>query len=123
MRRFVVLSLISALAGCGPSLQERAAAMNRFVGQPEAVLVQQMGVPFRTYEAGGVKFLAYDERRTDYAPGYYGGGPWGGYYPGWYGYGYATFPPAAVVRVCETTFEIVGGVVQRMSLRGNACGY
>jgi len=121
MRRFVVLSLIVALAGCGPSLQEREAAMNRFIGQPEAVLVQQMGVPSRTYEAGGVKFLAYDERRLDYAPGFYGGGPWG--YPGWYGYGYATFPPTTVERICETTFEVVGSVVQRVSLRGNACGY
>jgi len=114
-----------ALSGCGPSLQEREAAMQRFVGQPEAALVQQMGVPSRTYQADGVKFLAYGEQRLDYAPGFYGGGPWGGSfgYPGWYGYGYATFPPAVVVRLCETTFEIVGGVVQRVSLRGNACGY
>ena len=120
MRRIVPTLAILALAvaACSPTLQERTQVVQQYVGKPEANLVQQMGVPDRVYQAGGIKFLAYDERRLGFAPAAYGGyGPFGGY-----AYGYAAFPPPQVERICESTFEITNGTVQRATLRG-ACGY
>ena len=120
MRRPVLLFfLILLLAGCVNQLAQRKALMNQFVGRPEPELVQRLGVPTRSYETAGVKYLAYDESRVDIVPSLppYGPGPWWDY--GGYGGG---FPPQVVNLVCETTFAVAGGVVQSYSLRGNACG-
>ena len=113
------------LAGCGDGGAARRAYLDSLVGRPEQEVVRQRGVPSRTYETGGQKFLAYDDRRLDIVPdpffvggfGGYGrlGGPFFGYYGG---YGY---PPLVVERGCETTFEVSGGRVQSWSLRGNSC--
>jgi hypothetical protein len=59
------------------------------------VLVQQMGVPTRTYATAGTKFLAYDERRVDVIPAFPVHGP---FFNGWYG----GFPPQVVDLQCET---------------------
>ena len=128
MRRLLALAALAALAACAPTRAERLAALNRFVGEPEAAIVQAFGVPHRTYETGGIRFLAYDERRLAYAPGYVSVAPIGGVWhhgfgPGWYGYGYAAFPPPMIERLCETTFEVAQGRVRAVSLRGDACGY
>lgn len=131
MRRIILAITLLIVAACAPTLQERLASLQPFVGQAEATLIQQLGVPGRVYEAGGIKFLAYEERRIGFAPGIYGaapyspfgapfGGPFGAPY-GAYGYGYAAFPPPQVERICETTFEVTGGVIRRVALRG-ACG-
>jgi hypothetical protein len=108
----VGLLLGAALAGCGDPLATRMAAMNRFVGQPEQVLIQLMGVPTRRYEAAGLKYLAYDERRVEILPGVGGIGPW---YAG-------GIPPQLVERWCETTFQVSDATVRSFTLRGNACG-
>lgn len=122
MRRIIPAIICLALTACGPTRQERIAAMQSFVGQPEASVIQQLGVPDRVYEANGIKFLAYEERRLGFAPGIYGAAPYGPFGPhGWYGYGYAAFPPPQVERICETTFEVTAGIIQRAALRG-ACG-
>lgn len=105
-----------ALAGCTNLLAERQAYLGQFVGQSESVLVQRMGVPTRSYETGGVKYLAYDERRIDIIPGAPTYAP---FYLGWYGGG---FPPQVIELNCETTFDVVAGTVQSFNLRGNACG-
>lgn len=117
MRR-VVLVLAILLAGCVNRLAQRQAYLARFVGKPEAFLVQHMGVPSRSFEAGGVRYLAYTESRIDIIPGWtphYLGPP----YWGWYGGG---FPPQVVNMVCEMTFAVRDGTVRSFSLRGNACG-
>jgi hypothetical protein len=116
MRRAVLLGLTAMSAACTNQLAERQAYLGRFIGQPEAALVQQMGVPTRSYETGGLKFLAYDEHRVDIIPAFPTYNP---YFVGWYGGG---FPPQVVDLQCETTFEVGGGVVQSFTLRGNACG-
>jgi hypothetical protein len=116
MRRDVLVLLTGLLAGCVNQPAAHQPWFGQLVGQPEAVLVQQMGVPNRTYETGGVKYLAYDERRVDIIPGYPSYNP---FFTGWYGGG---FPPEVVDLRCETTFEIAGGVVQSFTQRGNACG-
>ncbi len=116
MRRPALLLLL-LLAGCvlGP---DRRQVLSRFVGADEATLVQSMGVPTRTYTAGGIKFLAYDEQRTEYVPPPVWPYGWG-YGYGWYGPGFA---PTVLRYGCETTFEVVEGRVRSFTLRGNACG-
>lgn len=111
-----VLLAVAALAGCTDQLAQREAYLGRFIGQPDAVLVQQLGVPSRSYETGGVKYLAYDESRVDIVPGPPTFAP---FYTGWYNGG---FPPQVIELTCETTFEVSAGTVKAFTLRGNACG-
>lgn len=118
MRRAAFALALLLLAGCVNQLAQRQAFLAQFVGQPESLLVQRLGVPTRSYTTNGVKFLAYTESRVDIVPGLpaYGFGPpfWG-----WYGGG---FPPEVVNLVCETTFAVSDNVVRSYTLRGNACG-
>ncbi len=116
MRRAILLALTVLLSGCVNQLAARQAYLSRFVGQPEAVLIQQMGVPVRTYETGGVKYLAYDEHQVDIVPAFPSYSP---FFTGWYGGG---FPPQVIDLQCETTFEVSDGAVRAFTLRGNACG-
>ena len=112
MRRPVLFLSLALMASCavGPSRQQLLAPL---IGVSEADLVSRMGVPNRTYETGGIKFLAYDQQRVDVFPAYPWWGPWwGGNYGGW---------PQVIVRGCETTFEIEGGRVRSFTLRGNDC--
>jgi hypothetical protein len=67
MRSASLLMLTGFMAGCGNQLAARQAYLSRFVGQPEVALVQQMGVPARTYATSGVKYLAYDEHQVGMA--------------------------------------------------------
>ena len=116
MRRSMLLVLTGLMVGCVNQLAARQAYLGQFVGQPESTVVQQMGVPARSYEVGGAKYLAYDEHRIDLVPAFPSYSP---FFTGWYGGG---FPPQVVDRRCETTFEVAGGTVQSFTLRGNACG-
>jgi hypothetical protein len=116
MRRFVLLLVAGLLAGCVNQRAQRDAYLSQFIGQPESTLVQAMGVPARSIEAGGVKYLAYSEHKIDVVPGTPIYGPW----PyGWYGGG---LPPQVVEWNCETTFAVADGKVTNYTLRGNACG-
>ena len=116
MRRAIALVLAGLVAGCVDQLAAREAYLSRFVGQSEAALVQQMGVPTRSYEVGGAKYLAYNEHRIDLIPTFPSYSP---FFTGWYGGG---FPPQVVELHCETTFEVADGTVKTFTLRGNACG-
>ncbi len=124
MRRTLYLAATLAIAGCAYPNPQHVQALNALVGKSETDLIRSNGVPNRTYEAGGHKFLAYSRNRIDTLPGSPGFGPWG-YGYGWGGYGWGGwgggFPPEVVQRDCETTFELDGGVVKTWSLRGNAC--
>ncbi len=118
MKPVLPLLLAAVLAGCGPAF-DRPAFLATLVGQPEAELVRRLGVPSRTYETGGRKFLAYSEQRADLI----GGGPFFGGF-GYFGPGYGTyggFPAEIIERSCETTFEVGDGRVLAWSLRGNVC--
>jgi hypothetical protein len=118
MRRFWLLAVTALAAGCANGLAERQAALGVWVGKPETELLGIMGAPTRSYDAGGMTFLTYEDRRLEIVPGApypypYGLGPFG------YGGG---FPPTAATLVCDTTFTVAGGIVRAFSLRGNACG-
>lgn len=64
MRHLALIMLAGLLAGCVNQLAIRQARLAQLVGHSEGELVQQMGVPNRTYETEGVKYLAYDDSRT-----------------------------------------------------------
>jgi hypothetical protein len=116
MRRAFLLVLTGLVTGCTNQLAAREAYLSQFVGQPESAVVQQMGVPTRSFETGGVRYLAYNEHRIDLIPTFPSFSP---FFPGWYGAG---FPPQVVELQCETTFEVAAGTVKAFTLRGNACG-
>jgi len=116
MRRAILLVLAGLVAGRVDQLAAREAYLSRFVGQPESTLVQQMGVPTRSFETGGVRYLAYNEHRINLIPTFPSYSP---FFTGWYGGG---FPTQVVELRCETTFEVADGTVKAFTLRGNACG-
>ena len=118
----LALTAVLGLAACTNYAADRAAYLNTLVGQPEAAVVQQLGVPGRVFETGGHRFVAYTSQRTTV----YGGGGFGvggfGYGRGFGGFGtFDAFPTEVVARVCETTFDLQGGIVRSWALHGNGC--
>jgi hypothetical protein len=126
MRKAAILAGVLTLSACAYPNPQHVAHLDTLIGKSEADLVRSEGVPNRTYEAGGHKFLAYSRARLETIPGDPGFGPygyggyWGGGWGGWGG-GWGGFPPEIIQRDCETTFEIGNGVVLHWSFRGNAC--
>lgn len=114
VRRAAVLAALIVPTACANQLAQRQAQLAPLVGRPVADLIQQLGVPNRTFQAGGVDYLAYEERRIEILPGLWGG-------PFWLG-GWNNLPPEVVQWQCETTFAVTGGVVRSFTLHGNACG-
>jgi hypothetical protein len=113
--RHLWLLVPGIVAACSNGLAERQAELTQWIGKPETALISTMGVPNRTYAAGGMTFLTFEDRQVEIVPGspYFGPGPF------WYGGG---FPPTAMTLVCTTTFTVADGVVRGFSLNGNACG-
>ena len=116
MRRSVLAcSLALAGAGCatGPTLEQR---LSPFVGRSEGDLVAALGVPERTYEVEGRKFLTFEDRRSYIVAGD----------PFLYRGGYSRFgpifaPPGYIVRTCEITFAVRGGRAESFTFRGDGC--
>ena len=121
------LASVALLAGCAYPSPQHVAALNTLVGKSETDLVRAHGVPTRTYETGGHKFLSYNISRIESIPGDYGFGGFGPYGYGGFGYGgfgyggFGGFGPEIIQRDCDTTFELTAGIVQSWSLRGNDC--
>jgi hypothetical protein len=114
----LVPALLSIVVGaCANQLAERHAFLDQFVGHPDSELVQKLGMPTRTYQTGGMKYLVYTESRLEFVsplPSYGGPPPWVG--------AYGAPPPQVVNLECETTFAVAAGVVKSYTLRGNGCG-
>lgn len=115
MRR-VMLGLL-LLAACTNRMAEREAQAGAFVGRSEEDLVREAGVPTRTVEAGGKRFVVYSERRVDAVP-VSGPGPYFLGRPYYYG---GAYPATAVETVCDTNFEILAGRVSAVTFKGNGC--
>lgn len=107
------LVLLGASCATGPGLESRLQAT---IGQGEGELVSAFGVPTRTYEADGRKFLQYEERRTQAVAS----DPYFSRFPGRFGSAFSPYP-AFVVRSCDITFTLTGGRVASFSFRGEAC--
>jgi hypothetical protein len=115
MRAPILLAMLILAACADPAaIARHQALLNAHIGQSEAGLVRQLGVPSRSYDADGHRFLAYTATRIDIWPG----GPAMGF--GWFGYG-GGFPPQVVQWRCDTTFELVDGHVIAWKQRGNNC--
>lgn len=118
MRRAALFLLPALLAACaqGPTLDQR---LSTFIGRSEADLVAALGVPVRTHEVEGRRFLQFEQRRTVevaqpgmYRPSY---GPWG---PRW---GYWAPGSSYAVVGCDLTFTLRDGRVESYSYRGEGC--
>ncbi|MGG5817352.1 hypothetical protein [Falsiroseomonas sp. HW251] len=108
MRRLAASAAL-LLASCaqGPTLDQQLSTQ---IGRSELELVSAWGVPTRTYEVEGRRFLGYDQQRTILMQG---PGPYG---PRW------GWPAAVPVDVsCSITFELRDGRVQGFSHRGQGC--
>jgi hypothetical protein len=125
--RTLAVGCVLALGACAYPNPQHVAELNALVGKSETDLVRTLGVPSRTYDTGGHRFLAYSKSKLETIPGTPGFGPWwgggywgGGYWGGGWG-GWGGFPPEIVQRDCETTFDLLNGTVQSWKLRGNDC--
>lgn len=118
MRNTLPFLCAALLVACAPAF-DRPAFLASFVGRSDAEVVRRLGVPTRTYEADGHRFLAYAEHRSEILSTGLGAGDFGGF--GYYGSGFGFSSSEVIDRVCETTFELVNGRVMTWSLRGNAC--
>lgn len=118
-----LLGLVALTACAVPSREGYVARMSGFVGQSEGEVVSALGVPARTHDAEGRRFLQYEERRLVSYPGsaFIAGGRGGLGYGGFgYGLGYG-FAPQVESRACDLTFELRGGRVQGFTARGDDC--
>jgi hypothetical protein len=117
--RTLLASLIALpmLVACtvGP---DRRVVLNTLVGQPETEAIRQLGVPDRSFDSGGRRFLAFVDRRVESFGGVGFVGRYGTRYGGFTG---IDAGPNIYERVCETTLEVVDGRVATYALRGNAC--
>ncbi len=121
MRSILPVLCAAMLAACAPAF-DRPAFLAGFVGQPDTEVVRRLGVPSRTYEADGHRFLAYAEHRSEIlstGTGFGGFDQFGAF--GYFGPGLGFSSAEVIDRTCETTFEVVNGRVANWSLRGNAC--
>ncbi|MDN3567819.1 hypothetical protein QWZ14_25855 [Paeniroseomonas aquatica] len=119
MRRLAAVLTLTGLlsAGCatGPGIEARLAPL---VGGTEAALVEALGVPTRTHEAGGLRFLQYEERRQvlhQVDPYPYYGRPYRRF---------ASLPlagPVLLTRSCDITFTLRDARVEGFTLRGDDC--
>lgn len=115
MRSRVLLLLPLVLGACavGPTLDQRMAA---FIGRSEGDLVASLGVPVRSYETEGRRFLQFERRSTVSVaqpdPFFYG--PWR--YRPWMA------PPAYAEVQCDITFALREQRVESFVLNGQGCG-
>lgn len=109
-----LLALVVAACADPAAIARHQARLNAHIGQTETDLVRELGVPTRSFEADGHRFLSYVATHLDIWPG----GPV--YRFGRFGYG-GGFPPQIVQWRCDTTFELMGGRVIAWKQRGNNC--
>lgn len=129
------LVLLASVGGCAFQTEQQInAELARHIGEPETDLVRDMGVPTRSYQSGGHRFLAYykGEQQIDSFNGGFGGPGGGGFgyggygggfgYGGWGGWGFGGFSQGTIYPYgCDTTFEVADSRVIGFKRHGNAC--
>ena len=117
----LVIAVALLTAGC-QTVQRTADTNDLWIGQEEILLVRVWGVPDRTYETSGHRFVVYVSQRTVTNPGV----------PGTYiaipsGSGPQQYqlvggiPPSTQTYTCETTFELVGTRIVGWQTSGSGC--
>ncbi len=100
------------LCGCATQLtSQRREALDSFVGQNRATLVQHLGTPSNVAQQGETEMLTYDVRTLKWVPGEPKARD------------ITTFPEGPWVDKVHfaTTFRLVAGRVDAWSLNGNDC--
>jgi hypothetical protein len=109
----LLLPLLLSACAVGPTLDQRLAA---YVGRSEGELVQGLGVPVRSYDTEGRRFLQFERHSTiavaQPEPLFFG--PWG--YRPW-----LNQTSYAEVR-CDITFALREQRVESFTLNGQGCG-
>ncbi len=127
MRRLALLPLI-ALAACAP---QGATTITNPVGLTEGELVGRLGVPTRSYEVEGRRFLAWDTQAAASGPtvvpslglgfGRFGGG-WGSGTSFGTGLGLSFGGGGGGYAPCTSTYELREGRVVGFTQQGAGCG-
>ncbi|MGD9617651.1 MAG: hypothetical protein AB7H90_20040 [Alphaproteobacteria bacterium] len=111
MRDTIVAAIVLCLAGCVvPTQAAFEANMSAFLGRPEVDVIAALGVPTRSAEAGGLRFIEYEHRRIVGWTGrnWHWGSPYlGGDY--------------IETRECRLTFTLRDSRVVHFDSRGNDC--
>jgi len=96
--------------------------VNAWVGQPEAELVRTWGPPQRSYQTEESKFFVYYSQKDIYVPGSITTYPNDFDESGTaFRQSYGGVPDRTLTYSCETSFEIIDGVITSWSFRGNDC--
>ena len=120
MKRVLIVLLV--LTGC-VQVPDRRANLDKLVGQPEELARKVMGPPTDTSTTGDRTYLSYVQQRPiEQFGGYDMFDGYGRY--GTIGYRKLGFEGRydAYRLGCETTLEVVRGVVVTYSLKGDHCG-
>jgi len=117
-RVFLVVAVL--LTGCATTANYEK-IWRSWVGSSEKQLVSSWGVPDRTYEASGTKYLVYGRSSTAFIPG-----TPPSYQTTFVGNTAYTTPvggtaPMAVNMSCVTTFEVEADTIRRWRWQGNNC--
>jgi hypothetical protein len=120
MLRACLTAAVLCLAGCATTEGYRK-MLDGWMGADERSLVRAWGVPHRSYESGGVRYLAFVSSREVYRPAdppilgqeTVNGKSTLTFTPGRPGYTYT--------KSCETTFELTRGRVSSWRFYGNDC--
>jgi hypothetical protein len=108
----VMLSLALVACAVGPTLDQRLSA---YIGRSEGDLVAGLGVPLRSYETEGRRFLQFEQRSTiavSQPDPFF----WGPRYSMW------NVPPASFAEVsCQITFALREQRVESFTLNGQGC--
>lgn len=117
---------VMLLAGCAtPTTEGFRQTLNAFIGAPEADFIHVAGIPTRTYEVDGFRYLEYEDRQTHTTPGT---AP--NYRTHCTGYGssrtcntraYGGSSPITRTHHCDVTFRVHNGIIVDYNFVGKDC--
>lgn len=122
-KRFVPATLLVVIIiyGCATKEGYRN-VVDAWVGQPESALISAWGLPQRTYETDTSKVLIYYSQRDVDVPG--STNTYQRYFDETgtaFSESYGGVPDQTFTYSCETSFEVIDGVITSWSFRGNDC--
>jgi hypothetical protein len=116
-----LLIATSLLSGCAYLQDSTTTKLNKFVGQPETLLIKVVGTPTRHAEKEGHRYLVYVEHQTDTFGGYDMNNGYANY--GTLGFRKQGFEanPALYEKECVTIFQVDAGRITNYTRTGGAC--